>query len=174
MYTKKNAGVPRVPKKLDELAYALKDNLQILKDSLRRVSLNRPEEARLIANQLRLLVCDESNKTKGILTFLLKKFDSLRSMELEKLRSSNPYKVVRDSKTTSLSVCEIIKSISEQDGGAHVDLARGREYYEFLIGLEMGKSSKTDPFLGFLNIWGNKVLQMGEGFLIEQFGIWLR
>lgn len=166
----------RVPKNLNELVDSLKDSLQRLKDSLDRISSDRPEEVHTIANQLRLLICDESNKTKGILTYFLKQYNSTRSTELEKFKSTDIITTIRGyEESTTLNVCEIIKNISQQDGGVHVDLGRSPDHHEaFFLAGTLGRPSTIPMYFDELIKWGRRVLKLGEDFLIEEFNIQLR
>ena len=175
----------RIQKDPSELVIALKENLQLLKGSLMRAENGNTEEIRTISNLLRLLICDDSNKTGGLLIWLVKQCNFQGGIRVGKTEISVDEfrnKVVfsehegsdKNPPKLELKICDIIKNTAEQDGGSHVDLGRGRAHWSLMVVLEMGKSEKTNPQLGLFLSYGAQVLDLGERFLRERFNINLK
>ena len=173
----------RIPKEPNELVGDLKENLQILSEALKMASDGKRFSRRIISNQLRLLICDKSsNKTDGLLTWFVKECNfhgkiqtNQSEMTLDEFKDMVVFKEQEGSHKAPLkftmTICDVIRSMSQQDGGSHVDLEREPNYWRMRAVLDMGRSKKTDPELGVILSYGVKVLEFGERFLRESFGI---
>ena len=143
----------RIQKDPRELVNDLRENLQLLKDSLRRAVVGKMEEIRIITTLLRTLVCDNNG---GLLTRIMNEckyggeiIEDGRSIPLGTLLKKPVFKKHDGSDKTpptyELSICDIIRNTAEQDGGAHADFGRKQEHWDMMAVLEMGISEKTNP-----------------------------
>lgn len=170
---------PRIPKNASTLVNDLKENLQLLKNSIERASAGKRDEIRNISVRLRLLICDKSNKTSGLLIWMTKECKFSQDVHINgKMISLNEFKdeqvyKVEGSKNYNLSVCDIICKNTEQDGGAHVDLERDHKYWDFKAIMDISRSEKTDLELGIFITYGLIVLDLGQRFIKKQFGLTL-
>lgn len=74
----------KIQKEDNELFIALNDYLQILKEEIESVIVDKPYRVRVIVAILRLLICDRSNRG-GLLTHLVDKYGFMaRSLQTAK------------------------------------------------------------------------------------------
>lgn len=169
----------KVPKEDVDLFRALRDDLQICKDAMSLAVMGRLEYVRVITTLLRTLICDESNKTGGLLVYLIQRYHFTGGIILESGEMSlMDYKQqvverVSGGEDYQRTRCEIIKARAEQDGIAHEDISRTRENFSLNAVFEMSKTKKTNLELGLFCLWCRQVLNLGERFL-AQYGIYLK
>ena len=160
-----------VYKSLPELRKDLEDHLHILEKAIFDTENGHPYMIKVVFSSLRLLICDYRRENEGGLLSCLvercgftgeikhidEKYYSLQGYK------DRPFEIINGKK--SLSVCEAIRNIAQQDGLSHSSLKRSEEHFNMYAPLKIGETYKTNPIQGIFCLWGKEVFEFGNSFL---------
>lgn len=75
------------------------------------------------------------------------------------------FKVQTDVEEETETLGDLIRKAAQEDGTSHASLTRSRLNYFARAVLEMGRSEKTDPYVGIYSDVAYRVLEYGEEFV---------
>lgn len=162
-----------IPKEIGELLQELVEHLRILREDLTALSQGKRYRKRSVLGQLRLLVCEKSKNNRGLLLELVKMFKYKGLIKtkqgelvtLENLFNFVTFRVQTGTEEETETLGDLIRKAAQEDGTSHAPLKRSRLNHLAQAVLEMGRSEKTDPYVGIYSDVAYRVLEYGEEFV---------
>jgi hypothetical protein len=160
----------------EEQIAELERALRLLENSLAKINQGSEDETLIIWGLLRLLVCDPDRRAEGgLLCRLIKLTGYTQMMRLDNAeaplqawkRQRSFISSTGSSENVDYSVtrCDIINNLAQNEGLAHSSPKRHVRHADFMTVLAIGKSEKANLAIGTALQWGGDVLRYGRDFL---------